>query len=1304
LALLAGSDAARADPIAGLSADGQLVMVGDDAGRLSIRSIGTGAEIEHVDAPFRKWRALSASPDAGHVAALGIDQQDRLRVMVWNRATRSVRVFDAPFSDRSPPFVVAPLIPRGGGTMLLRRSSREPGYLVDTADGRVLATVGKVGSSSFSPDGNHLLSEAEGGKGVRIHNARTGTGERVLPTPLTVDESRFLGADTIAVASYHCEILRRPIASEAEWIRIREADEDCEFSGFAEDGAHAVMAISTGIGTQQISVLSLATGQPAYVAVAKPFAPVDVNISAGALLSEVDGRPLVRSLDGRRTIELPVALADFDNIYRSQLVARGRLLATGGGVPTRIFDLRDGAELLCIDGAIGCEAGRLRAAYEFAARRARPADIVEMLTRADATERTLGPQWAASRIVLADAYLALGRRADARSVLEAAISAPDPAESARARLALASVTKDDGEPVRALRLTEALLADLEQAGAAVDKTGLILVRRFNGLRIGLGPADLDELGQFLAPLRTPLPAGGDAIGIDEAQYAELRERSGVTGPRELESIGFAPDLRVTDRRMALFLLTGEVEAMRASLLLQRSRAEEAIDGPIAALAALDRFSTLVDKVLPLPARIRRLNLRADILRRLGDVQGAIGARQVALAALEKAETPDPVRIAEVSRAIAEDRLTLGMVGDAADDLVRAKAALSGKLPDDSIDLLTTIGLAASVELARQGAARVADREVERAISAGRRRLASQRTHDAGADYLKLAKLFEVGVDISWNRSRLAALRSGNRQQAAAAGPLLIGPRPDGSILSLHYSDDGAKLVSREYGREISWDIDRALPLAARQTGREETPEVFDSDHPIAFADGHRVARVKLDAVLIEDGRTSAPLKILFGDVVKTAAISPDGTKIAMSGTIDRKLRVYSTEDGALLHELAGHNGKITSLVWSPDSRFLASGSDAGAIIVFSSDMGVIAARLSGDASAQGHKAKIREFAFSPDSRSLFTLSSAIFERDGKALRQWDTGTRRLIAQYPADQDSAVLVSVDGRRVAALGSQDVDIFLTSNPDVVERSTKIPDGSRFREAVISTSRDVGVVSRLFDGGGTAAFEIGSGKLLWRQDKADGVLLAADASGSRIAVADIRGDGTLRLLSADDGHELCSAPVKPLSLASGETVSPFGALAFSPDGSEVIGVGMTYAEGSHGGAVVANLARSTHWNAQNCAIVADAGAGAAVQDQLAQTAIFGGNASAVATAVGTAEDPVHSVRFSPDGKRAYALTRQNRLWLHFTGETRTPRHLATFAAGVSQLAFSPDGARLAVASENGLWLWNARTGDPEGEVGRE
>ncbi len=60
----------------------------------------------------------------------------------------------------------------------------------------------------------------------------------------------------------------------------------------------------------------------------------------------------------------------------------------------------------------------------------------------------------------------------------------------------------------------------------------------------------------------------------------------------------------------------------------------------------------------------------------------------------------------------------------------------------------------------------------------------------------------------------------------------------------------------------------------------------------------------------------------------TLALSPDGRWLAVAG--DRTVKLYDTQTGRLVHELFGHRGTIRKVIFSPDSRRLATaGGDEG---------------------------------------------------------------------------------------------------------------------------------------------------------------------------------------------------------------------------------------------------------------------------------------------------------------------------------------------------------------------------------------
>jgi WD40 repeat protein len=56
------------------------------------------------------------------------------------------------------------------------------------------------------------------------------------------------------------------------------------------------------------------------------------------------------------------------------------------------------------------------------------------------------------------------------------------------------------------------------------------------------------------------------------------------------------------------------------------------------------------------------------------------------------------------------------------------------------------------------------------------------------------------------------------------------------------------------------------------------------------------------------------------------ALSPDG-KQALSGGLDKTLRLWDVETGKELRQFEGHSGNVHGVAFSPDGRFALSGDD-----------------------------------------------------------------------------------------------------------------------------------------------------------------------------------------------------------------------------------------------------------------------------------------------------------------------------------------------------------------------------------------
>lgn len=99
------------------------------------------------------------------------------------------------------------------------------------------------------------------------------------------------------------------------------------------------------------------------------------------------------------------------------------------------------------------------------------------------------------------------------------------------------------------------------------------------------------------------------------------------------------------------------------------------------------------------------------------------------------------------------------------------------------------------------------------------------------------------------------------------------------------------------------------------------------------------------------------------DVVLAADLLADERHVALGGS-GRVVKVFSTENGALVHTLVKHTEWITAIAYSPDGKLLATGDRVGNIHLWDATSGGVVLPLA------EHKASVRSLAWRSDSQVL----------------------------------------------------------------------------------------------------------------------------------------------------------------------------------------------------------------------------------------------------------------------------------------------------------------------------------------------
>jgi WD40 repeat protein len=498
------------------------------------------------------------------------------------------------------------------------------------------------------------------------------------------------------------------------------------------------------------------------------------------------------------------------------------------------------------------------------------------------------------------------------------------------------------------------------------------------------------------------------------------------------------------------------------------------------------------------------------------------------------------------------------------------------------------------------------------------------------------------------------------------------------INSAEFSPHGKHTLSASAdGTARVWSVEGGDPPAiilAGHTGPVESAVYSPDGSRIVTASDDKTAR-------LWDAATGKPIGtplVGHSDVVNRAAFSPDGARI-LTYSFDHTARLWDASTGAPIAVLEGHQDIVANAVFSPDGSRIATASLDGTVGFWDGRRGTKIRLVLKTEGSMGH---VQDVAFNADGSRLLVISDVQSVGTHEA-QLWNGQTGEVIKVFDAIVNSAVF-SADGTRlVTTSGDNEVLLIdarsgetlatLTGHTSSVDSAAFSPDGA----LIVTGSLDR--TARLWDG--KTGKPVGE-PLRGHQGKVSVARFGPD--GARVLTAS--DDNTARLWNVQRGNEIAT-----LRGHEGEAIID---AKFSRDGALALTVGDDKTIRVWDARIGDEVAVIKTENSLLVAI-SPKGTRALVRSVSGSTAAPLLD-SQTGAQIAVLKDPgsFDDVAFSPDGSRLAIAFNNNTVRLYDTGNGAA---IASYKGrGNPQVAFNRDGVLMLAGSDGKkIMAWEADSG---------